>query len=379
MRAVSNTNIRLPREGTTIRLKGIQNKSLNGAEGKIAGYTRNRDRVMVALLADGGIVKVKPKQIETLKGHYKHSRHSSSSRELTRKHSHSQGSSSRSFKNDMGQELVNTLASADSMFELADTNGDGYLTFDEFEYYMRRHTNHSIEMIQDVFAMIDKDGDGEITKEEVRANFLKRRRELAEKLGHKVESAVSESELLQAAKDADAMFDKADVSGNGEITMKEFQYYMKRHTDNSDRAIAELFSILDEDSDGNITRDEVRRVFLKQKHNFKLSNGNELNMSMGDMLGVHDDEMIELSDDVYSMFFLAPMYSSSFWYAFLVFALKITLIAMIAHDLYENKEFPENSEVPGTVRVTQLLLIPVNLAMEEELILTFFIYRLVCP
>eukprot|EP00956_Cyclotella_meneghiniana_P016496 scaffold26061_cov23-Cyclotella_meneghiniana.AAC.1 len=300
MRAVSNTNITLPREGTAIRLTGIRNKSLNGAEGKIAGYTRNRDRVMVALLADGGIVKVKPKQIETLKGHYKHSRHSSSSRELTRKHSRSQGSSSRTFKNDMGQELVDTLASADSMFELADTNGDGYLTFDEFEYYMRRHTNHSIEMIQDVFAMIDKDGDGEITKEEVRANFLKRRRELAEKLGHKVESAVSESELLQAAKDADSMFDKADVSGNGEITMKEFQYYMKRHTNNSDRAIAELFSILDEDGDGNITRDEVRRVFLKQKHNFKLSNGNELNMSMGDMFGVHDDEMIELSDDVYS-------------------------------------------------------------------------------
>lgn len=96
---VSNTNMRLPKEGTTIRLVGIRNASLDGAEGKIAGYTQNQDRVMVALLGDGGIVKVKPKQIETLKRH-KHSHRHSSSHDVLRKHSHShshshsQGSSS---------------------------------------------------------------------------------------------------------------------------------------------------------------------------------------------------------------------------------------------------------------------------------------------
>jgi Ca2+-binding EF-hand superfamily protein len=47
-----------------------------------------------------------------------------------------------------------------------DTDSNGYLTFEEFEYYLKRHTSLSTEMIQDVFAMIDKDEDGEVTKDE---------------------------------------------------------------------------------------------------------------------------------------------------------------------------------------------------------------------
>lgn len=367
--------MRPPKEGSLIRLIGLRNPSLNGAEGKVAGYTRDGERVMVALSGkDGGVVKVKPKQIELLesrrRGSNGHSRHRSMNRRSSMRGSASARSNGGG-SNDMGQELVETLKSADTMFELADTDGNGYLSFEEFEYYMKRHTNHSIEMIQDVFAMIDKDGDGEVSKEEVRANFLRRRREMMEKTGGKVEGMVDDSMLLHAAQDADKLFDKADVSGDGELSLREFQLYMKRHTKHSDIAIAELFSMMDADNDGYVTREEVRRVFLRQKQNLKA--GDKNNISMGDLLGVHEDEMCELCDDVYSMFFLADLFSQSFWYALAVFALKQTLIMMIAVDLFQ-RTFPDSSDVPADVKATQFFLMPVNFALQEELVVTFFIY-----
>jgi Ca2+-binding EF-hand superfamily protein len=376
-----NPTMRLPREGTTIRLVNLRNPSLNGAEGKIAGYTRDNERVMVALSGDGGVVKVKPKQIELLddrkrrrssaNGH-RHSGRRSMSRRSSMKRSNS-GRSGGSSGKDVQEQLVETLKSADAMFELADTDGSGFLSFEEFEYYMKRHTSHSIEMIQDVFAMIDKDGDGEVSKEEVRANFFRRRRELMEKTGGSDEAMVDDVALMRAAKDADTMFDKADVSGDGEISLREFQLYMKRHTTHSDIAIAELFSLMDADNDGYVTREEVRRVFLKQKQSAKSGSGDK-QISMADLLGVHDDDMAELCDDVYSMFFLADLFSQSFWYALAIFALKQTLIMMIAVDLFVNKSFPDSSKVPSMVKSTQFFLMPVNFALQEELVVTFFIY-----
>ena len=383
--SVSPTNMRLPKEGSIIRLVGLRNPSLNGAEGKVAGYTRDQDRVMVALLdGDGGIVKVKPKQIEPIEDRPSRrrsngrSRHRSSSRRGSMAKSRSDSGRTSSSGNDMAQELVDTLKSADAMFDLADRDGNGWLTFDEFEYYMRRHTNHSPEMIQDVFSMIDRDGDGEVSKEEVRANFFKRRRELVQKTGGNIEGMVDDDVLMKAATDADKLFEKADVSGDGELTLREFQYYMKRHTNHSDVAIAELFSMMDADNDGYVTREEVRRVFLKQKQQLKMNGGkgsnSKVNFSMSELLGVNEDDMSELSDDVYSMFFLANLWSQGFWYAWFVFILKQFLILMIAVDLFTNKTFPSNDEVPVLVRTTQLFLMPVNFALQEELVMTFFIY-----
>ena len=270
----------LPAEGSIVKLVGVRNRSLVGAKGEIAGYTRDGDRVMV-VLDDGEIIKIKPKQMEVVE----HKRRRSStgrSRRHSVSRSNSDRSNARSSGNDIEQELLDTLKSADSMFDLADTDGNGFLSFEEFSYYMERHTSHSTQMIQDVFAMIDKDGDGEVSKEEVRANFFRRRREMLEKNGGSAEGLVSDEKLLYAAQDADKLFDKADVSGDGELSLREFQLYMKRHTKHSDVAIAELFSMMDDDNDGYLTREEVRRVFLKQKMKGSDSKGS----SMGNLLGL---------------------------------------------------------------------------------------------
>ena len=176
--------------------------------------------------------------------------------------------------------------------------------------------------------------------------------------------------MLAVSKDADALFDKADVDRNGALTKNEFELFMKRHTQHSDAAIHELFDSMDEDHDGFITRQEVRNAYMAKKKG-DLRGGS---MTLMDILGLEDEDMEEIEDDVYSMFFLADVCSQAYWFAILVFFLKLGLIVIIAIDLYTVGFFPASDTVPGLVKTTQFLLLPVNVSVQEELITTFFIY-----
>ena len=85
------------------------------------------------------------------------------------------------FDSQITREILHVLYkhySADAMFDLADTSGDGLLSREEFMYYMQSHTDHTKAMIRDAFYMIDVDGNGDITRDEVRNAFLKKRRDL---------------------------------------------------------------------------------------------------------------------------------------------------------------------------------------------------------
>eukprot|EP00581_Thalassiosira_minuscula_P012352 CAMPEP_0183721112 /NCGR_PEP_ID=MMETSP0737-20130205/13512_1 /TAXON_ID=385413 /ORGANISM="Thalassiosira miniscula, Strain CCMP1093" /LENGTH=526 /DNA_ID=CAMNT_0025951083 /DNA_START=365 /DNA_END=1942 /DNA_ORIENTATION=- len=403
---------RLPPEGSTVRLIGLKNPDLNQKVGCITSYSRDGERVMVSL-NDGpqGIVKVKPKQIEVLQEssgggrpglHRKNSarqHHRSTSRGNNGYHnggserrfnqsvsnfsqSNHRGSSlDNNFRDDVSRasrvsrgtvgsgEVMETLRSADAMFDLADTSGDGLISQEEFEFYMTKHTNHDSKMIRECFFMIDVDGNGDITRDEVRNAFLKKRREL--KGGEASEQSKNfEDELLKVSRDADALFDQADYDKSGTLSILEFQMYMKRHTKHSDEAIHKLFHSMDVDQDGHITREEVRKAYIDM--NRKLEGGGK--KSLMDILGLDDDEMADIEDDVYNMFFLSDFGSSPFWFAVIVFIMKLGLIVIIAIDLLTNYTFPEPADVPPLVKTTQLLLLPVNVSVQEELITTFFIY-----
>ena len=57
----------LPPVGSKVCLVGLRNQSLNECEGYIENYSRDGDRVIVALIeGPQDIVKVKPKQIEVI-------------------------------------------------------------------------------------------------------------------------------------------------------------------------------------------------------------------------------------------------------------------------------------------------------------------------
>ena len=377
-------------EGTEVRLVGLKNPDLNGKYGRVAAYIRDGERVMVKL-QDGRVVKLKPKQIEEVedgggggdggRGPPRRDRRSSI-QQMNNNSNHSMGkrpkSSGRSMMEDnngeMDTELMDTLKSADAMFDIADTDGDGLLSAEEFEYYMKRHTNHDTQMIRECFMMIDADGNGDVTRDEVREAFLKKRRDLkGDTYEHTDDKKKQEDSLLTAARDADALFDKADVDGSGQISKREFEVFMKRNTNHTDEAMHKLFDSMDVDGDGQITREEVRKAYLKQK-----SGGEKV--SLQELLGLEDDDMAEIEEDVYNMFFLSDSFSTAFWYAIMVWSLKLGLILMIAFDQYKKMNisgeplFPDNADVPTNVRAAQFLLLPVNVAVQQELITTFSIY-----
>eukprot|EP00584_Thalassiosira_punctigera_P017993 CAMPEP_0172569920 /NCGR_PEP_ID=MMETSP1067-20121228/125524_1 /TAXON_ID=265564 ORGANISM="Thalassiosira punctigera, Strain Tpunct2005C2" /NCGR_SAMPLE_ID=MMETSP1067 /ASSEMBLY_ACC=CAM_ASM_000444 /LENGTH=573 /DNA_ID=CAMNT_0013361873 /DNA_START=38 /DNA_END=1756 /DNA_ORIENTATION=- len=264
------------------------------------------------------------------------------------------------------QEIMETLRSADAMFDAADASGDGFVSQEEFEGYMMEHTNHDMGMIHDCYHMIDVDHNGTITREEVRQAYLRQRRG---KKGCEVsqDAIPLEDELLAVSRDADAMFKQADFDGDGQISIREFELYMRRHTKHSLFAIRKIFSEMDTDQNGCVTRHEVRKVYMAQRRGGKKK-------SLMDILGLDDDDMRDIEDDVYSMFFLSDYGSPSFWFALCVFVLKLSLVIIVALDLFKTGIFPESSDISMEVKLTQFLLLPVNVSVQEELIATFFIY-----
>ena len=89
-----------------------------------------------------------------------------------------------------------------------------------------------------------------------------------------------------------------------------------------------------------------------------------------------DEEMYDLTLDVYNMFFLSDICSQAFIYSFATLFVKMSLYILIMFDLGYNKEFPFDKalEVSNLVIIAQVFLIPVAIVTQEELITSFFIF-----
>mmetsp|Transcript_8733 Transcript_8733/g.14261 ORF Transcript_8733/g.14261 Transcript_8733/m.14261 type:complete len:233 (+) Transcript_8733:68-766(+) len=99
--------------------------------------------------------------------------------------------------------------------------------------------------------------------------------------------------------------------------------------------------------------------------------------SIGECLdNVPEEEMADMSLDVYNMFYLSDIGSQGFVYSVAVFIIKFALYVLLLLDLIYNKEFPSQQTVEATpiVRTTQLFLMPVAIVTQEELITSFFIF-----
>lgn len=106
---------------------------------------------------------------------------------------------------------------------------------------------------------------------------------------------------------------------------------------------------------------------------FAFSQGGKNNSDNDDLSGFEVDafrpheERFELGEDVYSLIFFAPFCSFPFLVAAYVIALKLTLFTFLAIDLYVQSEGAFDEKEP-LIRATQFFLLPVAIAMQEDLI-----------
>ena len=89
------------------------------------------------------------------------------------------------------------------MLKNVDLNGDGEIDFEEFYAAMKKDSITVTEELEEAFKVFDKDNDGFISPEELRSTV--------ESMGE----TVSKEEI-------DAMIEKADLNGDGKISICEF-------------------------------------------------------------------------------------------------------------------------------------------------------------
>lgn len=131
-------------------------------------------------------------------------------------------------------------------FEKADSNGDGYLSADEYYRILKDHgIQCTKEEILQIIQIADKDNDGLISREEflgesaVSAEEAKRygdqeKADLAFKAFDKNQDGfITKNEMLRTSKNltkqqVDAVFQRNDVDQDGKISREEFHEFMQQ-------------------------------------------------------------------------------------------------------------------------------------------------------
>eukprot|EP00525_Craspedostauros_australis_P013026 CAMPEP_0198135188 /NCGR_PEP_ID=MMETSP1442-20131203/60461_1 /TAXON_ID= /ORGANISM="Craspedostauros australis, Strain CCMP3328" /LENGTH=285 /DNA_ID=CAMNT_0043796349 /DNA_START=32 /DNA_END=889 /DNA_ORIENTATION=+ len=90
-------------------------------------------------------------------------------------------------------------------------------------------------------------------------------------------------------------------------------------------------------------------------------------MGDDDMNSRSEPERFDLGEDVYSLIFISPVCSFSFAFAIYMIILKLILFTFLAIDLYDQSsgQFGDKSTL---IRATQFFLLPVAIALQEDLI-----------
>ncbi|KAJ2741996.1 hypothetical protein GGI20_004793 [Coemansia sp. BCRC 34301] len=146
-----------------------------------------------------------------------------------------------------------------AMFNEADTNQDGTISYDEFVAMMMKDepvtttkplTEEQRAEYAEAFALFDKDNDGSITATELEA--------VLKSLGQNPSKA-----------EVQDMVNELDTDGNGKIDFEEFIALMQRHSPDESDELKEAFSVFDKDGDGFITEPELAEAMTKLGENIE--------------------------------------------------------------------------------------------------------------
>lgn len=95
----------------------------------------------------------------------------------------------------------------------------------------------------------------------------------------------------------------------------------------------------------------------------------QLNRQLSQAIMAQHEELCDIPDDVYSMFFLSRYGGPAFWYAGYVVALKMALYSFLMIDAIEQ---PLPDSVEKKVLAAQFLMLPIAVAIQEDLTAFFF-------
>jgi len=130
------------------------------------------------------------------------------------------------------------------------------------------------------------------------------------------------------------------------------------------------------DQHSSTSSDESSSFFAKRPNNAKTSS--KRMDSLRTIASAADNEH-QLSDDVYSMMFLAPYCSLAFLYALFTFGLKMSIYTLILVDLLSSgtSDNPLNApkNVSTLVRCAQFFMLPVAVAIQEDLVASIALFN----
>lgn len=101
--------------------------------------------------------------------------------------------------------------------------------------------------------------------------------------------------------------------------------------------------------------------------------------SVLECLGVPEKETTDLELDVYNMFYICTLWTQPFFYSLAVLVTKMALYIILIIDLFDPESYPfdhkkQGVEIKTIVMLTQFFLLPVAIVIQEELMLSFFIF-----
>jgi Ca2+-binding EF-hand superfamily protein len=147
---------------------------------------------------------------------------------------------------------------ADTIFSVIDTNGDGSISQEEMTVHMTK-AGYTEAAVENIFKKLDVNSDGGISKAEFRSGLVRfAALRSAPGLG-----AYNSGFVAEIAQDSDHLFKTVDTDRSGSISFKELQEHMRRTTEYSDAAIANIFIMLDENTDGEVSSEELRDAFVR--------------------------------------------------------------------------------------------------------------------